>query len=63
MKNEQLTNEKKKTISKLESQRKEYRKKADRAYHKWKEKIDQKYNQRNFPQVEESHKSYVQWSP
>lgn len=30
----QLTNEKKKTISKLESQRKEYRKKANRAYHK-----------------------------
>ena len=29
MKNEQLTNEKKKTISKLESQRKEYRKKAE----------------------------------
>ena len=29
MKNEQLINEKKKTISKLESQRKEYRKKAE----------------------------------
>ena len=34
MKNEQMTNEKKKTFSKLESQRKEHRKEANRAYHK-----------------------------
>ena len=37
MKNEQLTNEKKRQISKLEGQRKEYRKKPNRGYHKRKE--------------------------